>query len=188
LLDLRTPPETRFTLVYGNPKFGTITSDESRETLDGEENRPVATQESRVGPALFLIFVGGALAYNLIENRQRDLDSRSSPTLTLSRDEAIENHWEDIREYFSGTEDVDACSVDNGNCYSLQADIVGGYLDTIYFSNGGSLSFFTEIDEFGNALELDENGHLWDFTIDMNSSTVEGAVEEWAGVNGYTVE
>src|SRR5688572_16655341 len=120
--------------------------------------------------------MSGAVAYNLIENGQRDSISASS----MSREEAIENHWEEIRESFTSTEEVDACSLATGNCYGLEAEIIAGHVDTVYFSNGGSLSFFTEIDELGNASESDENGNLWDFTVDINSSAVDSAVEEWA--------
>lgn len=105
----------------------------------------------------------------------------------ISRDDAIDDYWSDIRDYLSGTETIEACRV-SGNCYDLDADIYTGIIDTIYFYNGGHLNFGVEIDEDGYANEYDQNGDEWEFFLDMDSSLVDDAVEEWAEDNDYTVE
>jgi len=101
--------------------------------------------------------------------------------------DAISDYWDEIREYVSGTETVFACS-DNGNCYDLDADISDGYIETVYFDNGGYLSVYAEIDSNGEAWDYAQDGREWSFTFDMDSSFVEDAVYEWADDNGYSVE
>lgn len=106
----------------------------------------------------------------------------------LTRDEAIENYWDEIKNYVDGTKTIDACSLESGNCYSLDADISDGVIETIYFSNGGYLYFSADIDESGNASDIDQNGNSWDFTIDMDSPIIDDAINEWASDNGYIIE
>lgn len=154
------------------------------------------------GNALVWILIIGAVAAFFIF---RNNDSGSSPTntfldtrsygnsranenTTLSRDEAVSEHWDEIKEYVDGTETVEACSSSSGNCYDLDADISNGQIEQIYFPNGGYLYFSADIDESGNASDSDQNGDSWDFTIDMNSSIVDDAVDNWASSNGYTIE
>ncbi len=49
----------------------------------------------------------------------------NSEQRVLTRDEAIEGYWDEIKDYLDGTETIDACSEESGNCYSLDADISG---------------------------------------------------------------
>lgn len=107
---------------------------------------------------------------------------------TIDRQDAINEYWDDIKQYLTGTETVEACSSESGNCYDLDADISSGSIDQIYFTNGGYLYFSADIDSDGNASDIDENGNNWDFTLDMNSSIVDDAITEWADANGYIVQ
>ena len=100
--------------------------------------------------------------------------------------EAIENYWDEIKEYIDGYETIEACS--NSGCYDLEAYILDGRVEKIYFPNGGYLYFFNaEIDSNGEASDMDQNGNWWDFSLDMDSSIVQDAVSEWANDNGYTL-
>ena len=115
-------------------------------------------------------------------------NSGTSEHTTLSRDDAISEHWDEIKEYVDGTETVEACSSSSGNCYDLDADISNGEIEQIYFPNGGYLYFSADINESGSASDSDQNGDSWDFTLDMSSSIVDDAVDNWASSNGYTIE
>lgn len=107
---------------------------------------------------------------------------------TISRDDAISDHWDDIKEYVTGSETVDACSSESGSCYTLDADIDKGEITEIHFNNGGHLSFSAEINDSGSASDSDENGNSWDFTLDMNSSIVDNAIDDWAKAKEYDVQ
>lgn len=106
----------------------------------------------------------------------------------LSRDEAIENYWDEIKDYVDGTETIIACSDESGNCYDLDADISSGYISTLYFPNGGNLDFYEEIDEDGQAWGTDEDGNGWEFTLDMDSYLVDNAIDDWSSDNGFIIE
>lgn len=105
----------------------------------------------------------------------------------ISRDEAISEHWDEIRPHLDGSETVEACSSESGNCYDLEADISGGEIDTLHFPNGGYLNFSAEVDSDGSASDSDKDGNNWDFTLDMNSQIVDDAISQWASENGYTL-
>lgn len=106
----------------------------------------------------------------------------------ITRQEAIDEHWDDIKGDLSGSEEIEACSAESGNCYNLDADISNGEIEEIHFPNGGHLTFSADIDSTGSASDSDENGNDWDFTIDMNSTLVLNAIEDWANANGYSVQ
>lgn len=148
---------------------------------------------------IFSIFIVGVVAAIFIfsgdkkENNHpggylRTTGTEINEGKTVGRDEAIENHWDEIKDYVDNTETIDACSSESGNCYSLDADISNGAVEQIYFSNGGYLYFSADIDEGGIASDIDQNGNGWDFTIDMDSSIIDGAVSDWASDNDYTIE
>lgn len=107
---------------------------------------------------------------------------------TMSRYDAISENWDEIKEYLSGTETIEACSEESGNCYDLDADIDDGSIDEIYFPNGGYLYFGADIDSDGEASDIDQNGEGWDFTLDMDSSVVDDAVSDWASDNNREIE
>lgn len=154
-----------------------------------------------VNTLIWIVIIGSVVAFFIFRNN----DSGNSPTntfsdsrsyrssgsseyTTLSRDEAISEHWDEIKEYVEGTETVEACSSSSGNCYDLDADISNGELEQIYFPEGGYLYFSADIDENGSASDLDQNGDSWDFTVDMSSSIIDDAIENWASSNDYTIE
>ena len=150
------------------------------------------------GNALVWILVVGAIAAFFLfrdgdKKSYNDSDYRSGrqsiiSEKILSRDEAIESYWDEIKDYVDGTETIDACSYESGNCYSLDAEISSGQVEMIYFPNGGYLYFAADIDEGGNASDFDQNGDSWDFTIDMDSSVIDDAIYGWASDNEYTIE
>ncbi|MDO8743005.1 MAG: hypothetical protein Q7J30_00355 [Candidatus Azambacteria bacterium] len=136
----------------------------------------------------FFIFSGDKDENNYSGEYFRTIQSERNEEKTISRDEAIESYWDEIKDYTDGTETIDICSSESGNCYSLDADISSGTVEQIYFSNGGYLYFSADIDENGNASDIDQNGNSWDFTIDMDSSIIDDAVSDWASDNNYTIE
>ncbi len=107
---------------------------------------------------------------------------------TIDRVDAIYDHWDEIREYVNGSETIEACSSSSGNCYDLDADISSGSIEQIDFENGGYLYFSAEIDSDGNASDTDVRGDSWDFTVDMDSSMVDDAIQEWADYEGYEID
>lgn len=115
-------------------------------------------------------------------------DYKNKSGHTLDRDEAIDEHWDEIKDYLNGSETIEACSDESGNCYDLDAEISNGEVEQIYFSNGGYLYFGADIDSYGEASDYDQNGNGWDFTLDMNSSIVDDAVSDWASDNDYKIE
>lgn len=117
-----------------------------------------------------------------------DEESYYEERKTIDRYDAINDYWDEIREYVNGTETIEACSWESGNCYDLDAEISDGYIEQIYFPEGGYLYFSTEIDSDGQASDYDMNGDSWGFTLDMDSSIVEDAVYDWASDNDYELE
>jgi hypothetical protein len=139
---------------------------------------------------LMILLIATAACNSHTDSRSSSGDSQSSASAgeSISRNEAISDHWDDIRQYLNGSENIQACSSESGSCYDLDADIDNGEVSTIHFANGGHLNFSAEIGENGDASDADENGNSWDFTIDMNSSIVDNAVDEWAKANGYDIQ
>lgn len=90
------------------------------------------------------------------------------------------NNWGEVKDYINGTEKIEACSLNNGNCYELEADISNGQIKKIYFPNGSYLYFSADINKKGNASDFDQNGNRWDFTVDMDSPIINNAINDWA--------
>lgn len=140
--------------------------------------------------AAFFIFSGnenssdysGNDSYQFRDSNYREEDK------TIDRYDAIYEHWDEIKDYVSGTETIDACSYESGNCYGLDAEISNGQVEMIYFPNSGYLYFSADIDENGNASDFDNDGNSWDFTLDMDSSIVDDAIYDWASDNGYEID
>ena len=114
--------------------------------------------------------------------------SPANTSRRIDRDEAISDHWDEIKDYVNGTESVEACSSESGNCYDLDADITDGAIVRVNFPNTGYLDFSADIDESGEASDSDKDGNNWDFTLDMNSSVIDSAVNEWADANDTTLD
>lgn len=122
------------------------------------------------------------------EDQNGNGSDQYAPGGSIDRQDAIDEHWDDIKDDLNGSTTVEACSSESGNCYDLDADIESGAITEIRFNNGGYLYFNADIDSDGNASDSDENGNDWDFTVDMNSSVVDDAIDEWASENGYSIE
>jgi hypothetical protein len=58
----------------------------------------------------------------------------------------------------------------------------------LHFNNGGWLILSADIDQFGDASDVDDEGRWWDFRLDMNSSLVDDAISEWSAVSRIEVE
>lgn len=101
-------------------------------------------------------------------------ETESYPDYDTMYDNAY-NEWETVREYIDGSYTVDACS-DSG-CYSLDADISSGYIDTVYFPNGGYLSPGSEIDSSGSASAYDSDGNAWEFIV--SGDVIDEAIDNW---------
>ncbi|MFA6585526.1 MAG: hypothetical protein WCS97_03760 [Candidatus Paceibacterota bacterium] len=146
--------------------------------------------------ALVLVLIIGGIVHfsNNSQKKTSSFDSDSyfypsnSGEKNIDRDEAIYGHWDEIKDYINGTETIGACLEESGNCYSLDADIYHGEVNQIYFENGGYLYFGADIDENGSASDFDQNGRAWDFDVDMNSSTIDNAISEWADESGYNIQ
>lgn len=103
---------------------------------------------------------------------------------SISSDDAKSEHWDEIKDYLQ-SDTIEACR-NGGNCYDLDAEISGGSIQRLDFNNGGYLNFDEDVDEDGNASGDDYHGDSWEFNID--DSTIDDAVEEWADDNGYELE
>lgn len=116
--------------------------------------------------------------------------AEETETNIISRQDAISEHWDDIRQFMDGTETVQARSVESGSTYTLNADISGGELETLHFSEGGLIHFRVtqDFDDGGSASGPDEDGYYWFVDIDMDSRIVDDAIKEWADNNNYIVE
>lgn len=69
-----------------------------------------------------------------------------------------------------GSYEVEACR--NDRCYTLEADIYDGVVETIYFPNGGYLDLDIKLDENGYGYDTDYYGNEWE--IDASEH-----IEEW---------
>lgn len=117
-----------------------------------------------------------------------DTPSESHVGKAISRELAIEDHWDDIKDQISGTETVEACRTSSGSCYDLEAEIAAGTITDVRFPNGGVLSLSADIEQDGTASDIDQRGESWDFTLDLDASIVNEAVNAWAETAGYTVD
>lgn len=106
----------------------------------------------------------------------------------LSRDAAIEEYWDEIKDYMDGYESIEAFSYASGNYYNVEATISNGAITRISFPDGGYLYFYADIDSNGTAEEIDTvHGSAWSFQIDVGSAFVDDAIFNWADVNGYEI-
>lgn len=137
---------------------------------------------------LGIIALGAYCAY-------RDRDATSGGTFgtasisepsSISRYDAISEHWDEIKEYVNGTETVEACS--ESGCYDLDAEISNGRIESLHFPNGGYQLFSADIEQDESASDVDQRGRFWEFTLDMDSAVVDEAVREWAQANGRVIQ
>lgn len=127
---------------------------------------------------LIAVFVGSITTRYISADGQRDYYS-------YPKQEALDEYWDDIKEFIPITETLEACSDTSGNCYTLDADINNGNIETLYFDNGGYLNFAADIDSDGHASDIDDEGNVWEFQLD--ESTIDSAIDDWANYYSYYV-
>ncbi len=103
---------------------------------------------------------------------------------TITKESALEEHWGEIKEYIDGTEPIEAHSQKSGSTYTLDADISNGEVEIIHFLNGGYIYINADLNSDGTGEGYGSNSY-WDVEID--SSLIEDATEEWASDSGYTL-
>jgi hypothetical protein len=103
---------------------------------------------------------------------------------TIDRDQALDEYWDDIKEYINGTETIEVYSHESGNYYDLDADISNGEVEVIHFEHGGYIYINAELNSDGSGEGYGSDSY-WDVQID--SSLIDDAVDEWASDNGYTL-
>ena len=102
----------------------------------------------------------------------------NSAAVYASRVESAFDHWEEVMAFISGSETLEACT-DSG-CYDLDADISDGYIETIYFNNGGYIQPDAAIDSEGYAEGYSGDGEYWEFYIDVDSFIIQDAISDWS--------
>jgi hypothetical protein len=140
----------------------------SNQLINGDLNKSKKTKQEKLSN------------YNKNFSLSKDEENKA-----ISYDEAIENYWDDIKEYVDGYATIEACS--DSRCYDLEAHISNGKIDEIDFPNGVYLYFDADINSDGKASDMDQNGNWWDFSIDMDSSIINDAVPDWASDNGFEI-
>lgn len=108
--------------------------------------------------------------------------SSSRNERTIDYDEALDNHWDEIKEYINGSEPVEGYSQESGNYYTLDAEISNGEVEIIHFPSGGWIYINAEINADGTGEGYGSDSY-WD--VEVDSGIIENAVEEWASDNGY---
>lgn len=103
---------------------------------------------------------------------------------TIDYDEALDDHWDEIKEYINGTESIDVYSHKSGGTYTLDADISNGEVEIIHFENGGYIYINADLNSDGTG-EGYGAGDYWD--VEVDPSIIEMGAEEWADDNGLTL-
>lgn len=141
-------------------------------------NKIISWVKTIVGLIIFVL-IGNSLFANGGSSANRFVDDSYEEEIESQeslRELAYEN-WDEVMDYMSGTETIESCS-DSG-CYDLDADISNGYIETVYFPNGGYISPDAAIDENGSAEGYDGDDQYWEFYVDIDSSVVQDAIDEW---------
>lgn len=113
---------------------------------------------------------------------------QSNPSVqnTITKDEAISGHWNEVKDYLPSSTTVEACSDSSGNCYDLDADVSGGSVDRVNFDNGGYLDFGASIDSDGTTSSTDDDGNNWNFQVSQDD--LDQAAQDWADNKGVAIE
>ncbi len=145
---------------------------------------------------IILLIVGSAVFHNSGKEEvktnynsykteyKQEPPTRYSKERSINYDDALDEHWDEIKEYINGTESVEVYSHKSNGYYTLDADISNGEVESIHFPNGGYIYVNAELNSDGTGDGYGSDGY-WDVEID--SSLIEDAVEEWASDNGYSV-
>lgn len=104
---------------------------------------------------------------------------------TIDYDGALDDHWDEIKEYINGNEAIEVYSQESGNWYTLDADISNGEVESISFPNGGWIYINAELNSDGTGEGYGSDSY-WD--VEVDSYLIEEAAEEWASDNGYTLD
>lgn len=140
---------------------------------------------------IIIIFVGSTVFFDSHESEERrsyfsDNSSYYSQSSNhhrrISRDDALDQYWDDIKEYINGTETIEVYSQESGNYYDLDADISNGEVEVIHFPSGGWIYINADLNSDGSGEGYGSDSY-WDVQID--TSLIDDAVDEWADDNGY---
>jgi hypothetical protein len=103
---------------------------------------------------------------------------------SISRDDALDQYWDEIKEHINGTETIEVHSHESGNNYDLDADLSNGEVESIHFPNGGWIYINADLDSDGSGEGYGSDDY-WDVQVD--SEVIDNAVDQWASDNGYTL-
>jgi hypothetical protein len=142
---------------------------------------------------IFWIIIIGILIFWVSSNFNNSFNTTNQSRVpeeissVITKDEALNLYWDEIKEYINGLSNIEACQ--DENCYFVKAQISNGIIEKINFNNGNYLYVTGEI-EFPNGYSSDivEGGELWDFTFDMTSPLVDYAIQAWADNNNYIIK
>jgi hypothetical protein len=105
-------------------------------------------------------------------------------TSKIDRDEALDQYWDEIREYINGTETIEVYSFESGNFYTVDAEISNGEVESIYFDNGGYIYINALLNSDGTGEGYGADNY-WE--VEVDSYLIDNALEEWASDNGYEI-
>ena len=149
-----------------------------------------------IGISIMLIYLSGSIGSS-VENRTNtdnstineniNVDAENEKTVITQR-QAINDHWEEIKEYINGTGTVKACYDFDNHCYFLKVDLKSGQITYMYFPNGGYLRFdVVELDREGLGEATSDDDRDWSFDLDLDNDAVYGAITEWADNANFTI-
>lgn len=141
---------------------------------------------------IILLIVGSVIfnQSNKEEERQSyptytsEYRSQGRNSRTIDYDEALDNHWDEIKEYINGSEAIEVYSQESGSYYTLDADISSGEVESIHFPNGGWIYINAELNSDGTGEGYGSDSY-WD--VEVDSYLIEDAAEEWASDNGFSL-
>lgn len=141
---------------------------------------------------IILLIVGSVVFHQSNEEEERQSytaytsmyrpEGRNSRTIDY--DEALDDHWDEIKEYINGTEAIEVYSHESGNYYTLDADISSGEVESIHFPSGGWIYINAELNSDGTGEGYGSDSY-WD--VEVDSYLIENAAEEWASDNGFSL-
>lgn len=92
-----------------------------------------------------------------------DYNDRSDPPTFEDDPYTTNDETNDQPTGYYGTETVEACNDDTGECYELDADFSGDDIETVYFPKGGHLDFDSEGCDGSTCYGTSEEGEEWYF-------------------------
>lgn len=112
---------------------------------------------------------------------------------TMTRVEALNCCWGEIKEYMTGVDTIRACtdyyySGSEGQCNDLAADIDKGRIVILWLPGAVRMNIVTEFDKYGYATDTDPNNNDWEFALFTNSVLFKKALKEWSEQKGVIVK